>query len=119
MFNDNQPEQILDAETIECLRDLGGLDEIAREFIGEVRGRIERIRHAIEHNELDTLKSEAHTLKGASGAVGAILLAKVAERLEELARTKSMAGGATLLDKLEQDFTKTCAALNAELVKPT
>ncbi len=109
--------QVLDIQAIDTLRDLGGLEEIIFEFMLEVPGRIEVMRHALRKNGFDTLKIQGHTLKGASGAVGAVLLAKTAADVEALARTKSMTGAAALLDQLDRDFQKTRVALDAELAK--
>lgn len=113
-----QPTQILDVQTVASLRDLGGFEEIAREFIGEVPGRIAAMRRAAEGKDFDALKLEAHTLKGASGVVGTTLLAKTAARIEQLARAESLGGVSALFEQLEADFQKTRAALDAEIAKP-
>lgn len=108
-------EQILDAQITESLRELGGLEEIVVEFLGEVPGRIEAMRQALQNSQFDVLKFEAHTLKGASSTVGAILLAKAAAHVEDLARTKSVNDAGAFLDQLDGDFRKTRVALAAEL----
>jgi CheY-like chemotaxis protein/HPt (histidine-containing phosphotransfer) domain-containing protein len=115
---DPSADQVLDIHIVDLLRELGGLEEIIGEFMGEVPARIEAMRRATESSEFDALKLEAHTLKGASSVVGAALLAKTAAKLEQLARIKSTNDAASLLEQLDRDFVKTRTALNAELAKP-
>jgi CheY-like chemotaxis protein/HPt (histidine-containing phosphotransfer) domain-containing protein len=114
---DPSADQVLDIHIVDLLRELGGLEEIIGEFMGEVPARIEAMRRATESSEFDALKLEAHTLKGASSVVGAALLAKTAAKLEQLARIKSTNDAPALLEQLDRDFVKTRTALNSELSK--
>jgi len=110
-------EQMLDMQIVATLRELGGFDEIAREFIDEVPTRIAAMRSAAESKRFDTLQLEAHTLKGAGGVVGARVLAKTAATIEQSARSKSLDGVSALLEQLDDDFAKTRAAIEAEIGK--
>lgn len=110
-------EPILDIHTIDALRELGGLEDISREFIGEVRVRVAAMRRAAENNDLATLRLEAHTLKGASGVVGAVALSRGAAKIEESARKQITPAIFALLQQLERDYAQTCVALDAEWKK--
>jgi CheY-like chemotaxis protein/HPt (histidine-containing phosphotransfer) domain-containing protein len=117
-LEDAMTEHVLDVQTVHSLRDLGGLNAIVFEFLGEVSERIAAIRRATEEQDFASLELEAHTLKGASGVVGAALMAKTAAKLEKSARAHSTHGVMALLDQLEHDFKKTRSALDAEMAKP-
>lgn len=57
--------------------------EIINLFIEDTRIRIETITQALISKDLATLKKEIHTLKGASGSVGAKSLQLLCKKIEE------------------------------------
>ncbi len=108
-------DALLDFETIATLRDLGGLTEIAQEFLAEVPVRIAAISKALADKSINALKLESHTLKGASGVVGAISLAKAAAKIEDAARSQDLGAVSKLVKELENEAEKTRSALLAEI----
>lgn len=110
-------EPALDAEKIAALRELGALEEIVHEFLSEAPVRIEAIRHAIAEQRFDTVKLEAHALKGASGVVGATSLAKTAAKLENASKLQNLADVSSLVEQLERNVEQTRHALSNEIEK--
>jgi HPt (histidine-containing phosphotransfer) domain-containing protein len=67
---------------------------------------------------LELLSKTAHALKGGSSSVGALQMAGIAQQLEVLAKSSSMAGGVALIEQIEAEFKRVKAAI-AELEIPT
>lgn len=84
-----EQDPILSAKVVEELRSIGGFHEIASEFLVEAPMRITAIRQAFAEKRLDAIMLQAHALKGASGAAGAIRLSRASAKLEIASRTNS------------------------------
>jgi two-component system sensor histidine kinase TorS len=69
------------------------------------------IHEAVANDDAPNLRESAHALKGASRAIGAEQVARVAESLELLAKTGSTAGADELVGQLELIFGRTVATL--------
>jgi two-component system sensor histidine kinase/response regulator len=81
---------IIGLDTAAALRRVGGKVELIRKlinrFIETQTDVMQRIRHAIDHNDVECATREAHTIKGLAGNIGATRLADCASRVELLLR---------------------------------
>jgi HPt (histidine-containing phosphotransfer) domain-containing protein len=113
------PSSILDQEAIDNLRALdpdGGdtfLREIIAIFIEDTPKRIADIDQSLAAGDVPTFARAAHTIKGASSNVGAVVLRAVAEQLEHRAKKDGLADVAALIAELKTAFASAQTALKA------
>jgi two-component system sensor histidine kinase/response regulator len=81
--------------------DIDLLRELLAVYEGETNGLMGEIRLAIQQDDRQTLKRAAHTLKGASLSVGAILTSEIAQRLEDINEQGDLGGATLVLETLE------------------
>lgn len=82
------------------------LEELVGEFINQTPDIINSIQEAIEKNDLITVERKAHSLKGSSANIGAILLNEIAINMEKQARNKNITGSKIISKKLEEEFER-------------
>ena len=102
----------------------GGDKELAVEIIGIFREQIPKllgdIQNAVETGDTVKLQQAAHTLKGASGNVGALMIYEVALFLETVGENNEMFQAADLLEKLKtavQAFEQATVHLKGAAIK--
>jgi len=78
------------------------LEVILEEFIQEAEGQIEQLRLLIQSWDLEKARRVAHTLKGASGNVGAMVLRERASRLEEAIKREDLEEAQWALKALDE-----------------
>jgi len=106
---------LLDQAVIADLRAMppsGGLtmlQELIGLFLDGAPQRIARISQSI--NDSPMLAFHAHALKSMSLSLGAKRIVELAQKLEELGRTRNLHGAPALLKQLETAFTQTKAQL--------
>ena len=103
----------LDPNAIAELRDLMG-DEFAAlidTFRSDSRGQVDAIDDAAGRNDAESVRRQAHGLKGASINLGAVDLAELCGRIEEVGRAGNCALALKMLVPLHTEF----AAVSAEL----
>ena len=69
------------------------------------------MRAAVRQGDAETLRDHAHTLKGSSANVGAVMVAGAAGELERLARTGDLVAAEAWLTRLADAVELTRAAL--------
>ena len=84
--------------------------ELVEEFVGALPGRLRAIEEAVAANDLATLTSLAHQLKGAGGGYGFEPIGQAAAALEDSART---ADSVTQLASQVQDLAALCLRAKA------
>ena len=92
-----------DLHTLDDLAEMIGHDgvmQMIRIFLGELRGRVERIGDALRKTDFAALEQEAHALKGATGNLGLSLLRDRAARLEAAGRS----GDSAAMQALARDL---------------
>lgn len=97
-------EPVLDENIIDELRDVMG-DQFAvlcERYTTDARQRIEAMRAAVTAQDGDTLRAQAHSLKGASANLGAAVLADACLAMEQLAKAGDWRGIDVHLPRLEQ-----------------
>ncbi len=99
----------------DALEQVGGdralLLELAAIFLDEAPKWARDIREAVEAGDPDRLRRAAHTLKGATGTVGAPTLFQPAKTLEDIGRNGDLAPAKAALAVLEDELAAVMAAL--------
>ena len=94
----------------------GDPDKLARIvtlFIDDVPPRLESLRQAVEKRDAREVEETAHLLKGGSGYMGAVHMAEICTRLQELGISGDLSRAPEILDALEREFARVRAALRA------
>ncbi len=113
-----QPHVLLDGAMIAELRAVmpaSSLGAVLDAFDAEASERATQIRAAASQGDAQALLTAAHALKGAAANLGATHTARLADRLEELARSDAIDGASALAGELALSLRDTSAALRAEL----
>ena len=117
------PDNVLDPEALNNLRALdpeGGdmfLREVAGIFLEDTPKRIAELDQSLAASDSPTFIRAAHSIKGASANLGAVVLRAAAEQLEHRAKKEGLADVAPLLAQVKTEFDRARAALN-ELLPP-
>lgn len=105
----------LDPNAITELRDLMG-DEfvvLIDAFQSDSRGQVDAIAEAAARHDAETVRRQAHGLKGACINLGAGDLAELCGRIEDVGRAGDCAMARDLLSPLQSEFAAVSAALEA------
>ncbi len=87
--------ELLDAEVIESLRELGGDDdpglvqELIEMFLEDAPQRLDEMLQGLESGDYDLMQRSAHTLKSSAANMGAMVLSQVCKRMEAAAREQN------------------------------
>lgn len=103
----------LDLGMLQGLKDLLGekFVELVKTYNSDSMRRIELMRDALQVSDFDTIKHEAHGLKGSSRNVGANSLAALCGDMEIKGKEQDAANMEQLFSAIEQQF----AAISAQL----
>jgi PAS domain S-box-containing protein len=116
-------ESVLDPAIIAGLRELrepnqpDPLRELIELFLRDARPRIQKMETALSEQDLPTLASAAHTLKGSASNLGARNLASICSTLEKQAKSGEMTEAANILLELKGEFQQVEKTLLAEMQK--
>jgi HPt (histidine-containing phosphotransfer) domain-containing protein len=119
---------VLDAATLETLRSLqdDGDDDLVADlidlFFQDAPARVAGMHAAIVREDWPALASCAHSLKGSCGSLGALQLAQLCARLEQVGRAAGpRAVAEAMYHEIEEHYELVCAALQRErnAVMPT
>ena len=108
---------VIDPQSIENLRALNPDDndeflrEIAGIFFEDTPLRIAELEESLQAADLPKFTRAAHSIKGSSSNLGAMVLRAAAEKLEHQARTHGLANVSTLLADVKTEFARAHAAL--------
>ncbi len=80
--------------------------DIFKEFLNETPKRIDNIQKGIDCDDIQATKREAHTLKGSSANVGAVVLQDIAYQIESAASDKDLKQAASIIPMLGEQFMK-------------
>jgi signal transduction histidine kinase/DNA-binding response OmpR family regulator len=115
----NEDAPALDLSVLESRRGPqrdGEPDKLARIvglFIDDVPLRLEELRQAVESGEAQKVEETAHMLKGGTGYMGAVQMAKICARIQGLGASGELSHVPELLDELEAEFKRIRPALEA------
>jgi signal transduction histidine kinase/DNA-binding response OmpR family regulator len=112
---------VIDAARLTELRDFMG-DEgmttvaaLVDSYLDDGPRLIAVARQALDQGDTDALVRSAHTLRGSSGAVGAIAVAELAGAVETMVRQGERSGLDALVDRLGPELERARASLTALL----
>jgi HPt (histidine-containing phosphotransfer) domain-containing protein len=91
------------------------LAEVVQVFLNSTPVRLSDLQQAITQNDAAAVKDLAHALKGSSGTLGARQMAELCLQLEMTGRSGDLGQSEALWLKLEEEFTRVRAVLEAEL----
>jgi HPt (histidine-containing phosphotransfer) domain-containing protein len=110
---------VIDPQAIENLRALNPDDndeflrEIAGIFLEDTPLRIAELDQSFAAGDVGKFTRAAHSIKGSSANLGAMVLRGAAEVLEHEARTKGLAGVPALVAQVKTEFARAQTALKA------
>ncbi len=113
-------EPILDQRVLDSVRQLQEpgeadfLTEMIDLYLTDAPLLMDRIHRSLQANELTGARKAAHSLKGISGNLGARRLTEMCDRMERLAEVEEFAAVQDMLDNMEMEFERVCAALEKE-----
>jgi two-component system, sensor histidine kinase len=100
----------LDHARLRHLRDLGvrqdpGMfDRILQSFLEDAPERIISMWHGLETGDAEKFFTAAHSLKGISGNLGAMIMMSLCQRLQTVGHSGALAGAETMIRELEAEF---------------
>jgi HPt (histidine-containing phosphotransfer) domain-containing protein len=106
-----QPEVIEELKVI--LEDEFGV--LVQAFLDDAEQRLQRLQQGLEQSDADTVRAEAHSLKGSSSNVGAMNLSLLCSELEQKGLSGDLSGAATLLNRIQTAHGETTSCLRAYL----
>lgn len=101
--------QHLDENIIQSLKELSSEDEphfftdYLKEFLKPIPQRIQSMSEAIQKTDHKALAAAAHALKSSSANTGALKMADLCQKLEELGKAGTVTGAQKLFDELREE----------------
>jgi CheY-like chemotaxis protein/HPt (histidine-containing phosphotransfer) domain-containing protein len=93
-----------------AIEEFGGdqnfLLETSREFVANVRRQIVMIREAVAAGEPETVRTEAHSIKGGAANLTAMELSRRAHALERIGKSGVLTEASSALAELEEEFER-------------
>jgi len=117
--------EVLDARVLAGLREYQRpgepdfLTHLVSIFLDDLSIRLESIRNAQTRSDLETLRSAAHALKGASGELGAKRLHDLCVELEATARSGILAAVQPLVREVEDEAVRVRREMEVLRTPPT
>ncbi|AZZ35884.1 hypothetical protein CIK05_03435 [Bdellovibrio sp. qaytius] len=97
----------VDADVIENLKSLGGMEllaELHTVFISTSEALIADLHKALAAGDALGVQEKAHSLKSSSGNMGALQLSQICMQLEKMGQTKDLSQAKDLAQKLDVEF---------------
>ena len=108
----------LDPAVIEALRQLNeeGHPDVVTEVLGlfltEAPSRLDAVEAAVRDRDASALRRSAHTLKGASGAIGATALQTACRALEELGKRHALDEAPAAMETMRHEYRRVQDAID-------
>ena len=115
---------VLDVEVVARLERLGeaaGQDlfgQLTVLFLADAGTLLVALRDALDRHDPAAVVEAAHTLGGAGANLGATQLARVCAQLSATGADDEMLGVGVVLDEVEAELTRVCAALDTSVLTP-
>ncbi len=111
-------ESIIKLNVFEKLREnMGDIRPVIQVFLDSLPGRLEQLQEAIQHDDHESIRRVAHTIKGSSSQFGAATLAGLCQRVENSAKIKKLDNMNKLFDDICQASDEVAGFLSEELDK--
>jgi PAS domain S-box-containing protein len=112
-----EADGVLDPEALEQLAARAGdrafVVELVNTFLRDAPALLATCRDALEDAHAPELRRAAHTLKSNGRVFGASRLAELCQELEEMAKVETLGGAAELLARIDGEYARVAAALQA------
>lgn len=98
---------IIELDIVKQLSQLGGMElvsSIFEDFVTESTELVDGALEAYSNNDIVTVKSNLHTLKGSAGTIGVMRIADISQRAEGKLKTNDTSTLAVDLPALKQEF---------------
>ena len=116
-----ETEPVLEQETLERIRALqrpgkpNVLSKIINLYLENSPGLIETVRKSVEQGDGAALCEAAHSLKSSSANLGAVSMAAVCKKLEDMGRDGRTDAAKALIGRIESEYKSVSTALADEL----
>jgi signal transduction histidine kinase/DNA-binding response OmpR family regulator len=111
---DRPSSEVLDQVALHRLRTTMGagfLDELLSTFVEDSQELVGTMRRALTEKDTDSFRRAAHSLKSNAASFGAMTLSTLAKDLEALARSGSLDGAASRVERLAGECERVARAL--------
>ncbi len=81
------------------------LAEVLEGFINNVKNQIRTIEQALDDGDSETIRKEAHSIKGGAANLTAYELSRIAFELEDIGISNAIAAGFDVTERLRNEFT--------------
>ncbi len=111
---DRPSSEVLDQATLDRLRATMGasfFDELLSTFVEDSHELVGTMRRALSEKDTDSFRRAAHSLKSNAASFGAMTLSTLAKDLEGLARSGSLDGAASRVERLAGECARVARAL--------
>ena len=115
---------LLDVDTLNGIRVLQNpqapdiLGQLLEIYLSNAPELIKQLHSAIQDECYESIRDSAHSLKSASGNIGARKVFELSARLENMGRDNEMDGAGEILEEIERLFPVTCSLLQKEIRRP-
>jgi two-component system sensor histidine kinase RpfC len=113
-----KPAQVLDWQTLQDLKGLGGIDfveQIIEEFTADGLLVLAELEADFVHRDIRRFRADAHSMCSIAANIGATGLRELCLRWEYLSEEQLDCEGGALLERLRQVWNETSAAFDAHL----
>jgi HPt (histidine-containing phosphotransfer) domain-containing protein len=108
-------------EQIRALRGNGGTDLLAKIigiYLSDAPIRLRSLQEAVARGDAGAMARAAHAFKSSSANLGAMGLAELCRRMEDLGRASSTSGAESLVAEIETQYTRVAAELSVHAGSP-
>jgi CheY-like chemotaxis protein/HPt (histidine-containing phosphotransfer) domain-containing protein len=112
-----QGEAVINSAALDNIRQLQRsdkpdlLEKIVSIYMNDSPGLLNALREALEQGDAQQVRMHAHRFKSGSANLGALRLAALCKRLEDMGSNNELEGALTLLNRVENEFRAVSVAL--------
>ncbi len=115
---------ILNSNVLDGIRSLQSpqspniLEKLLEIYCSNAPELIAKLDSSIRDENFEEIRESAHSLKSASGNIGAQKVFELSAELEDLARNRTLDDARNIFEEIEQLFPQTCGLLKQEIDRP-
>jgi HPt (histidine-containing phosphotransfer) domain-containing protein len=88
-------------------------DDLVVTYLEGVEEMLQAIPRAWEASDLKELERQAHSIKSSSASIGALVLSKLARKMEDQVRAQELSAVSQQVEEMEQEFQRVRQSLEA------
>ena len=117
-------DTLLDFNTLNSIRGLQSpqspdiLGQLLEIYLSSAPELIKALKSSINDEDYESIRDSAHSLKSASGSIGASSIFELSAKLENMARDRKMENAGIVLEEIEQLYPTICKLLEQEIQRP-